>query len=559
MLRAVSSDRLSGFGATLRAPGPPVTEAERAFYQQRLALFGRIIALLSLGFYLLLNLIRLAHPRFSISDIFTSSANYWHLAGAAVAGAVWIGARRRGRKLRVLALIDAAAMVAMVAAYSLTVVVRTPLVSSRADLILLLAFMLLHMARAVVVPSRPRHTALIALVSTPFPVLVGFYEGYSSPHPADVPAAWMTMAYDAVWCVAIAITATLASHVIYGLRREVTEARRLGPYTLELKLGEGGMGAVYRARHALLRRPTALKLLPPDKAGADNLLRFEREVQLTSRLTHPNTVAIYDYGRTAEGIFYYAMEYLDGMDLEQVVELDGAQPPARVAHVLLQVSGALAEAHAIGLVHRDIKPANIILCERGGSLDTAKLVDFGLVKQLDPTTRIDSLALSSSDVIMGTPLYLAPEAISNPDRVDGRSDIYALGAVAYYLLTGATVFDGRTVVEVCSHHLHSPPVPPSARVHTRVPAALEQAILSCLAKNPLDRPTAAELRARLLRGALEPWPEEDARAWWDRVGHRSAERRVRSGVQLSGAADASAATVDLSRRSAGVKPDAVSH
>ena len=201
------------------------------------------------------------------------------------------------------------------------------------------------------------------------------------------------------------------------------------------------MGIVYRAHHALLRRPTAVKLLPAGRAGESNLSRFEREVQLTSSLTHPNTVAIYDYGHTPDGIFYYAMEYLDGMDLEELVELDGAQDPARVVHVLRQVCGALAEAHGVGLVHRDIKPANILLCERGGIPDTAKVVDFGLVKQL--STSGVGPGVSTVNNIMGTPLYLSPEAITSPEKVDARSDLYALGAVAYYLVTGKAVFEGR--------------------------------------------------------------------------------------------------------------------
>ena len=220
---------------------------------------------------------------------------------------------------------------------------------------------------------------------------------------------------------------------------------------------------VYRARHALLRRPTAVKLLQPDKAGVENLLRFEREVQLTATLSHPSTVVIFDYGRTPEGVFYYAMEYLDGLDLERLVRVDGPQPAGRIIHILAQVCGALAEAHDAGLIHRDVKPANIILTERGGMPDIPKVVDFGLVKQFATLGSADTattvVGVTAANTIVGTPLYLSPEAITGRD-LDGRSDLYALGAVGYYLLTGEPVFSATSIVEVSAHHLHSVPVPP---------------------------------------------------------------------------------------------------
>jgi serine/threonine-protein kinase len=307
--------------------------------------------------------------------------------------------------------------------------------------------------------------------------------------------------------------------VIYGLRQEVRESRRLGQYTLEEKIGEGGMGIVYRARHAMLRRPTAIKLLPPEKAGDENILRFEREVQLTAGLSHPNTVAIFDYGRTADGIFYYAMEYLDGINLEQLVKLEGPLPPARVVHILRQVGGSLAEAHEVGLVHRDVKPANIILCERGGMADVAKVVDFGLVKRFHADQTDATTALTRESTIVGTPLYIAPECFSGDGHVDARSDLYALGAVAYMLLTGTPVFSAGTVVEICAHHLHTPPVPPSERLGACVPPDLERLVLRCLAKAPADRPQSARALLQELEGAaIGGWTGADAANWW--VQHR---------------------------------------
>ena len=317
-------------------------------------------------------------------------------------------------------------------------------------------------------------------------------------------AVWKVM-----WLLAAITIATAGSAVTYGLRREVRHARQLGQYTLEEKLGEGGMGVVYRGRHAMLRRPTAVKLLRPERMGEASLRRFEREVQLTAGLSHPNTVSVFDFGRTPDGVFYYAMEYLDGLTLDELVAGDGPQPPARVVHVLRQVLGALAEAHGIGLVHRDVKPGNVMLCERGGLPDVAKVLDFGLVKDLE-----DESGLSHEAALVGTPHYLAPEAIRSPGA-DARSDLYAVGAVAYFLLTGQHVFEGRTVIEICGHHLHTTPVPPSDRLGRALPKALEAWVLACLAKDPARRPqTAAQAVAALERCAVSSWTDDEARSWW---------------------------------------------
>jgi eukaryotic-like serine/threonine-protein kinase len=313
-----------------------------------------------------------------------------------------------------------------------------------------------------------------------------------------------------VWALLVAVAGACVGAVC-KFRRSAARETQLGQYTLGEKIGEGGMGVVYKANHALLRRPAAIKLLAPECAGEQALTRFEREVQLTSQLTHPNTISVYDFGRTANGTFYYAMEYVDGLDLQTLVEREGPQDPARVAHLLAQLAGALAEAHGVGLIHRDVKPANVMVCERGGQQDVVKVLDFGLIKEVGARG-----GLNQTDVhhIIGTPLYLSPEAITSPESVDARSDLYALGAVGYFLLTGAPPFSGENVIEVCGHHLHTVPARPSARLGSNVPEKLEALIMSCLAKAPGQRPaSAAQLQKALLEVAAD-WTEERAAAWW---------------------------------------------
>jgi hypothetical protein len=377
--------------------------------------------------------------------------------------------------------------------------------------------------RAAIVPSHPLRTGLLtAMVGLPLGGLnlVGALPLLpAEPLRATIPPAqlWQNASEAWIWWAFITAVCAIVSAVTFGLRREVRAARRFGQYTLEAKLGEGGMGAVYRARHALMRRPTAIKLVPPGRAGETTLARFEREVQLTAKLTHPNTVTIFDYGRTEDGVFYYAMELLDGATLGDVVKVDGPQSPGRVLRVLAEVAGALEEAHGVGLVHRDIKPSNVILCERGGRPDVSKLLDFGLVKELGA---VGDAALTADNALTGTPHYMSPESLTAPEEVDARGDLYALGAVGYFLLTAEHVFPGATTVEVLGHHLHTPPVRPSERAGRPLPEDLEGLILRCLRKDPSERPQSA----RALRRALEAcedmgaWTEEHALEWWQQHG-----------------------------------------
>lgn len=345
---------------------------------------------------------------------------------------------------------------------------------------------------------------------------------------------------------------TLTSlRTILRLRRQV---EKVGPYRLVARLGQGAMGVVWEARHALLRRPTAVKLLAPGTGGERALARFEREVQLTAGLTHPSTIAIYDYGRTGEGVFYYAMELLRGINLLQLVQFDGPLPPARVAHLLRQACGALTEAHAAGLIHRDIKPANLMICVYGGIPDFLKVLDFGLVKDVGADERLREAAadgsgdasLSQDGSLLGTPLYMAPEGMSDPTHVDVRADLFALGAVGYFLLTGHSPFPGRTAIEVFRAERQGPPAPLSSAAPIPVPSCLDEVLSRCLAFSRDERPCSAEaLDAMLQACAIDPpWKVEHARAWWrDRgpaaLASVSAEREERGGI-LTLASDSAA-------------------
>ena len=331
----------------------------------------------------------------------------------------------------------------------------------------------------------------------------------------------------------------LATGVFLGsmrkIRRQVAAAmddleRRLGQYQLQEKIAAGGNGTVYRARHALLRRPTAIKLMNPDFSRDEAARRrFEHEVQITSELTHPNTIAVYDYGHTPDGTMYYVMEYLNGRTLDQVLRTSGPQPPGRVIHILAQMAGSLAEAHLKGLIHRDIKPSNAMLCERGGVFDVIKVVDFGLVTEFAATGD----ERRERGLLIGTPLYMAPEIISDPGRATPASDLYALGAVGYFLLTGRNVFEGENAAEICARHLDEAPEPPSRRAGVPVPADLEAIILRCLEKDPRARPaSAAEVRDALLDCMdAGTWSQEEAGEWWRE--YASIEEPDEDGTALS--------------------------
>jgi serine/threonine-protein kinase len=305
---------------------------------------------------------------------------------------------------------------------------------------------------------------------------------------------------------------------IVRLRRERDEAQRVGNYELIEEVGQGGMARVYRARHRLLKRPTAVKIIELAVANDEMLARFDREVRLASQLMHPNTVEVFDYGRTADGQPFYAMEFLDGLTLQQIVDAHGPMPPERTVHVLRGIAGSLSEAHAMGLVHRDIKPANVMLCRRGGEYDVVKVLDFGLVKDTRSEPTRD---LTRALKVLGTPAYMAPERIEHAGSADLRSDLYALGAVGFFLLAGRQPFaaDNDLALAYQVVHAHPPDLVALVPALGATPAALELArvVVACLAKDPAQRPQQATALIDLLdRLALQiPWAPAGARAWWD--------------------------------------------
>ena len=509
------------------SPASENSEEGRAFLQTRVALFWKVMFFVSLLSSAMGALGAIARPGVDFLVVLALTAQagtFWWLCRSGQRSIGFSRAMEAGGLLLNLtggALLGRYLLAGFTRDHSLVTAEGAMMADGYVSMLQLGGIGMMVAIRAALIPSVPARTILVTaavgvplLLATTF--LVPAVGGGLAWRALDSSAfPWLPATAAMMWCFVI-LTSTVISRVIYGLRAEVREARRLGQYVLERKIGEGGFGEVYRAHHGMMRRPSALKLLRVDRAGEIDLLRFEREVQLTARLTHPNTITIFDYGRTNDGVFYYAMELLDGANLQRIVAASGAQAAGRVVRILTMACGALTEAHAIGLIHRDIKPANIMLCTQGGERDVVKLLDFGLVKELEVDRGVQ---LTGASTLTGTPQYMAPESILAPDSADVRTDIYSLGAVAYFLLAGSEVFDGKSVVEICSQHLHQAPEALSARGVT-IPAELEAIVLACLAKEPDRRPqTAAELRRRLEDCAVEPWDSASARTWW--LDHQS--------------------------------------
>ncbi len=372
---------------------------------------------------------------------------------------------------------------------------------------------------AAVLPWRVRYQVAAAVAAAVvYPALVLLTRA-TMP---EVAASWMLVqeasrdraVQGAIGAALVAGASVVVSWILHNARTELHEAQQLGNYVIDRDIGRGGMGTVYAAHHALIRRPTAVKVMKSDPARAAELLgRFEREVQLSANLTHPNTITVYDFGRAADGdTFYYAMEYLEGLDIQRLVERHGPVLPERVVSILRQAAGSLGEAHRAGILHRDVKPSNIFLTERGGIYDFVKVLDFGLAKSLEP----EDLELTRAGQVFGTPLYIAPELARNAGSVAGSADIYSLGCVGFFMLTGRTAFEGDTPYHVVAKHLNVEPVAPSERAEQAIPPALDAAILRCLAKEPQDRyPDMESFAEALAEIEFErPWSSDRAREWW---------------------------------------------
>ena len=412
----------------------------------------------------------------------------------------------------------------------------------------------------LVVPNTPRKVLVASLLAASMgPAALGFLAavtGAPIPSPLLVAAFYLTSNY------LCAIVAYLVARIVHRFSMRLKHLREIGSYELIERIGEGGMGEVWRATHRLLARPAAIKLIRSDVLGSSQrtrdamVRRFEREAKDTAMLGSTHTIDIYDFGVTEDGEFYYVMELLDGISLERFMQLYGPMEPARVMYVLQQVCHSLGEAHARGLVHRDVKPANILLCRLGPDDDFVKVLDFGLVKHVEPSGAM----LTMEGVTAGTPAYMAPEVALGRPGVDGRADLYALGCVAYYLLTGEPVFSADSDVATALAHVQTEPVRPSLRSEFDIPPALDAIILDSLAKDPAARPASAELFSERLAAAMpqDAWTPRKAHAWWE-LHRRDLPRTAADGPAVAPDDEQAAMTAHGRRCWPRLEPKPLSH
>jgi eukaryotic-like serine/threonine-protein kinase len=507
------------------------------FVRERLALLAKTLFLVSFGFWLFLLASLTLIGGADAFAVVRGPVALGHICASLTMAVLWLVTSRARLSLKAMGALDAVRF-----ALAGVFLSWMTLTDEGQILQVLLALLVTVMVRAILMPSRPGRTALIsALVFAPTVVvciarhhptafLPGFSPGYQKLH--------MTL-NTILWAVLGTVVATIVSRVLYGLRRQVAEASELGQYLLEERIGGGGMGEVWRARHRLLIRPAAIKVIRQTAvrgmAADPELLvrRFEREARATAALTSPHTVQLYDFGVAEDGRLYYVMELLDGLDLDTLVRREGPLPAERVVHLLRQVCAALQDAHANGLVHRDIKPANVVVSRAGTTFDFVKVLDFGLVK-LDSSVDADRdlLKLSTDDGWSGTPGYMAPEVVMGATETDRRVDIYALGCVAYWLLTGKLVFEGENAMQVMMQHATSEPRRPSARIGRAMPAGLEELVMECLEKDPARRPASAQVLGERLAAVPLPsaWTAERAEQWW--AAHRPGSRDPRPAADV---------------------------
>ena len=375
---------------------------------------------------------------------------------------------------------------------------------------------------SVVVPSPPRWALAASLASaSAVPVAVGWTMA-TGLTTAEIPPSLFLFRIVLPYMLVVAI-AYVSARVIYNLGTELHRARELGSYRLVELIGQGGMGEVWRASHRMLARPAAIKLIRPERLGGSPAereslqARFEREVQATAAMRSPHTIEVYDFGVAGDGTFFYVMELLDGFDLGTLVERFGPIPQERAVHLLRQVCHSLAEAHAARLIHRDIKPANVYVCRYGRETDFVKVLDFGLVKSQRESEGGDVTLSRAQGKIFGTPGFMSPEQVLGDRPVDLRSDIYAVGCLAYWLVTGQLVFTGTTVIDTLLQHTQAPPVPPSQRTELEISPVFDRLVLTCLAKNPHDRPASADALADCLGevSTTNSWTTKHMRQWWE--------------------------------------------
>jgi serine/threonine protein kinase len=523
----------SGTGAVLLERGLDTSNG-LGFVRERLALVSKTLFLVSFGFYLFLLASMVLVGGAPLIAVVTSPVAAGHLAASLTMALLWLLASRTSAKPSAGTLDGIGFVVACGFLSLMTVNDQEQILQ------VLLALTVTVMLRAILVPSKPRRTMVLsALAFVPTVVIC-----IARHHPTALLAGF-TPAYQkqymslntVLWSILGTTLATITSRVTYGLRRQVAEANELGQYILEEKIGGGGMGEVWRARHRLLIRPAAIKLIRPQTSGDAELLlrRFEREARATAALKSPHTVQLYDFGATEDGRLYYVMELLDGLDLDTLVRQYGPLPVERVVHILRQVCSSLQDAHQNGLVHRDIKPANVVISRAGTTFDFAKVLDFGLVKLETAGPRGSGAAgqLTIEGSTSGTPAFMAPETVLGATDTDHRVDLYALGCVGYWLLTGKLVFEGKNVVEVMFHHAQTPAPRPSTRFELDIPASLEDLVMQCLEKDPARRPASAEAVSSRLDGvSLEKsWTVERAERWW--ATHRPADSRPVADLLLS--------------------------